>query len=460
MRWLLLPVILFLADAQAFASNTPVSTTSTNDYDPIILFWLVVFIFLSRSLSIVRKIGIPIIVAEILTGVILGDLHSFGINMFANSENNLIIKFLAELGAIILMFEIGLESKFSELRKNFKSGFMVAASGTAFTFFAGYLISLYLIPNTTLPQNLLMGVITAATATGVSARIFKDMKILHSREVKFVLVASIIDELISIFCFGIISGLAIDDAFNLVTTSVTALQVFAFFGFAAVFSNWITPFITHWSTKIHAGIHMKIGVLFSICLLFSWIAFMLGLATVVGAFVAGLILDQVYFKSFSKSSFINNIRRLSLSIAEPETRDKLVKLIDGQEERDLEELLKPFSHMFTPMFFIYIGLMMNVEALFEKQTLMITIALLCASFIGRIMSGYTLKTPKKINRLLIGLGMTPIGEAGLIFAVFGKNAGLISNDTLAAIVATLVIAAILTPILTKIAVNFDGINYD
>ena len=95
-----------------------------------------------------------------------------------------------------------------------------------------------------------------------------------------------------------------------------------FFIFAAIFGHWITPFLTKWSTKIHAGINMKIGVLFIICLLFSWIAHQMGLATVIGAFIAGLILDQVYFKSFSRNSFFKDVQDTLEEIADLKVKNK------------------------------------------------------------------------------------------------------------------------------------------
>ncbi len=397
-------------------------------------------------------------VGEIFSGVILGDLHTFGINIFNSNGNNNIIQFLAELGGIILMFEIGLESKFSDLKKNFNTGFTVAFAGTVLSFFGGFLISKYLIPNSNLSLHLLMGVITAATATGISAKTFKEMGIIGSDEVKIVLVASIIDELVSVIFFGIISALIIGASINFHALSISFAQMIGFFIFAAIFGHWITPFLTKWSTKIHAGINMKIGVLFIICLLFSWIAHQMGLATVIGAFIAGLILDQVYFKSFSRNSFFKDVQDTLEEIADLKVKNKLTHILEEQEERTLEELLKPLSHIFVPVFFIYIGMQLNVEKLFQFDTFRITAALLIVSFAARIFSGYCIRN-KNLNKIIIGLGMTPVGEAGLIFAMFGKTFGIIDGTVLSAIVATLVIAAIVTPIFIKFAIASNGINY-
>lgn len=454
-------LFLFIINKFSYADNISNLNHNANNigYDPVILLWLVLFIFLSRSLSIVKKFGLPLVVGEILSGIILGELHVFNINLFYNAENDPIIRFLAEFGAIILMFEIGIESKFSDLKKNFKSGIKIAISGTILTFLGGFFIAKFLIQNSSLSLQLLLGVITAATATGISAKTFKEMGIIKSKEVQIVLVASILDELISIFCFGIISAMIIESAFNLSIFAFTFFQAVAFFVFAAIFGNWITPLLTTWSIKIHAGINMKIGVLLTICFLFSWVAHKLGLATVVGAFVGGLILDQVYFKSFSRSNFFRQLWFLKSQITDTQLKYEFTQLITGQEEKTLEELLKPISHVFVPVFFIYIGLLLDIHQLFTQTTLIITIALLTTSFIGRILSGFLIKG-QNINKLILGLGMTPIGEAGLIFAMFGKVSGIIDDVELSAIVSAVVIAAILTPILIKFAIRRHSINHD
>lgn len=450
------PFLIFATISSICYAN---SMQSTRDYDPLVFLWLVFFIFLSRGLSIVRKIGLPLIVGEIFAGVILGSMDIFGINLFKDTESNTIVKFLADFGAIILMFEIGLESKLSDLKRNFRTGIKVALSGTFFTFMGGFFISFLFIPNASTQLNLLIGVITAATATGIAAKTFKEMEIIHSREVKIVMVSSILDEVISIFCFAVISALIIDNTINLINISISIVQVMGFFMFAAIFGQWITPLLTTWSTKIHSGINMKIGVLLIICFLFAWLSHIMGLASVIGAFIAGLILDEVYFKSFSKSNFFQQLRQIAKNLTPGPLHNELINSIEQQEQKTLEELLKPLSHVFVPVFFIHIGLMLEIEELFKYQTLIITCALLVVSFIGRLLSGHLIRG-NKVNKTIIGLGMSPIGEAGLIFAVFGKNVGIISSPVLSAIVSTLVISAILTPILIKISIKLKGIHYD
>ncbi len=435
--------------------STPI--VGGTDYDPVIYLWLVIFILMSRSLSFVKKIGLPIAIGEILTGIILGQLSVFGINLFAPIEHNTVIQFLAELGSIILMFEIGLESKFSDLKKNFRRGIKLAILGSILTFSGGFMLSWLLIKDQNLLLNLLIGVICAATATGISARIFKDMGLLRTKEVKIILVSSILDELISIICFGIISVMLITQNFGIADISLSLAQALLFFVFAAVFGRWITPLITTWSTKIHAGINMKVGVLLIICFFFSWLAHVLGLAFVVGAFIAGLILDEVYFKTFSKANFFIHLRNLTTQVPDTKLRKQLNNVIDLQEGKTIKELLKPISHLFVPIFFINIGMMLNISSLLNLKTFALTISLILISFFGRILSGYLVRE-KNINNLILGLGLTPIGEAGLIFTAFGRDIGIIDGNVLSAIVSAVVISSIITPILIKFSVKKYGVH--
>ena len=429
---------------------------NNNGYNPTIYLWLVIFIFLTRGLSIVKKIGFPIIIGEILAGVIIAQSHILG----PHPESNSIVRFLSDFGAVILMFEVGLESKLNDLLRNFKRGIKLAVIGTFLSFGAGFLISISLISNYNIFQALLLGTITAATATGISAKTFKELGLIKTKEVKVVLVASILDEVITILCFGIISPIIIQRKLNFLTFYFTLFQIILFFLFSSFFAIKITPILTKWSTKINPGINMKIGVLLLVCFLFAYISYLLGMATVIGAFAAGLILDQVYFNSFSKSHFLKNLELIKNKIDDIDIRNNLNKIIKKEHDENLQELLKPISHLFVPLFFISIGLQIDLNDLFNLRTLCFCIIILSLSLISRILSGFLVGESTSLNKMIIGLGMTPVGEAGLIFAMFGKENNLINNSIFTAIVACVIIASILTPMLIRFSINRHGISHE
>ncbi len=301
------------------------------------------------------------------------------------------------------------------------------------------------------PEFALLGVITAATATGISAKVFKDLKLLATREVKLVLTASLIDEVLSILCFAIVSGVLIAGNVEIETLITITAKITVFFLLSITLGTRLTPLLTRLSVKIHAGISMKIGLLFFICTLYTWLASVLGIAPVIGAFIAGLVIDPEHFKNFSQAKFLRELKQIASHTSDENTKAQILKTVHGQETRSLDELIKPLSNIFVPIFFTYIGLIFKLSDLTKPRVVLFAISLLVISLIGRIISGYSEK--EKLNKLIVGLGMTPIGEAGLIFAVTGHQLGIINNDIMSAIVLAVVLITIITPILIKISLK-------
>lgn len=446
--FILLPLMGFANSA----SNANISATV--DFTPAIYLWLALSILMSRGLSIVKKIGLPVVTSEILAGVVLGHLYLFGITTFIGMNHNEIIQFLAEIGAMILMFEIGLETQIKDISSKLLSGIKIALFGTILTFSGGYYLSHFFYPDLSLKSRILIGVISAATATGISAKVFKDLKILGSNEVKLILTASLIDEVLSILCFAIVSGVLIAGNIEMETLITITAKTAIFFLLSISLGSKITPLLTRLSVKIHAGISMKIGLLFFICTLYTWLASVLGVAPVIGAFIAGLVIDSEHFKNFSQAKFLRELKQIANHTSDENTKAQILKTVHGHETRSLDELIKPLSNIFVPIFFTYIGLIFKLSDLAKPKIVLFAVSLLAVSLIGRIVSGYTEKG--KFNKVLVGLGMTPIGEAGLIFAVTGNQLGIINNDIMSAVILAVVLITIVTPILIKISLKFNS----
>lgn len=445
--------LFILLPLMGFASS-PANTSGTVDFTPAIYLWLALSILMSRGLSIVKKIGLPVVTSEILAGIVLGHLYLFGITIFIGMNHNEIIQFLAEIGAMILMFEIGLETQIKDISSKLLSGIKIALFGTILTFSGGYYLSHFFYPDLSLKSRILIGVISAATATGISAKVFKDLKILGSSEVKLILTASLIDEVLSILCFAIVSGVLIAGNIEMETLITITAKTAIFFLLSISLGSKITPLLTRLSVKIHAGISMKIGLLFFICTLYTWLASILGVAPVIGAFIAGLVIDPEHFKNFSQAKFLRELKQIANHTSDENTKAQILKTVHGHETRSLDELIKPLSNIFVPIFFTYIGLIFKLSDLAKPKIVLFAVSLLAVSLIGRIISGYTEKG--KFNKILVGLGMTPIGEAGLIFAVTGNQLGIINNDIMSAVILAVVLITIVTPILIKISLKFNS----
>lgn len=449
MRQLLFLIFIGFLLSKAFA--TVVAPVDGQDFSSAIYLWLALSIAMSRGFTIVNKIGLPIITAEILAGMLLGNLDAFGINIFYHMYDNEIIKFMAELGAMILMFEIGLETRLSEITSKIGSGLKLALIGTILTFAGGYLATHLIYPEATNISCILVGLICAATATGISGKVFKDMKILNTIEVKTVLTASLIDEIISILCFAILSGVFITGKVNLNEFILATTKTALFLLLSISIGGRLMPLLVKWAVKIHAGISMKIGILFLICTFYSWLASVLGLPSVIGAFIAGIIINPEYFKNFSQSKVLRDLKHIATNTTDIHTRELIHKTVIHQEEKSLDELIKPLSNIFVPIFFTYIGLIFDYSALNNLHVLIFSFILILTSLFGRFITGFSEKG--NLNKYVIGLGITPIGEAGLIFTIIGRDLKLLNEDMVASIILALIIISILSPILLKLAIK-------
>lgn len=452
-KLLLIFMLIIGISQQCFASA---ATPPANDFTPAIYLWFTLAIMMSRGLAVVKKFGLPIVTSEILAGIVLGNLHFFGIYTFTGMENNEIVRFLAEIGAMILMFEIGLETQLEDITAKLASGLKIALFGTVLTFIGGYFVIDFFYPESSNGSKILLGLISAATATGISGKVFKDLKILNSVEVKTVLTASLIDEVLSILCFAVLSGVLISGNINLNQLMISAAKTTGFFLLSIILGPRLTPILTKYSIKIHAGISMKIGILFMICTFYTWLAAELGLAPVIGAFIAGLIINPEYFKNFSQAKFLRDFKSIASHTSDENARNQIIKTVTLYEIRSLDELIKPLSNIFVPFFFTYIGLIFHLDDLLNISVVLVALALITVTLLGRIISGFS--EHSRLNKLIIGLGMTPIGEAGLIFTITGSQLGLISDELISSIVLALVSITILAPIMLKIAVNKYGVK--
>lgn len=425
--------------------------------DSNVYLWLALSLIITRGLSFIKKLGFPLVTSEILAGIILGNLSLCGITQFSSMTENPIIEFLANMGAIILMFEIGLSTDLIEIKKHLKSGINIALCGTLISFIGGFIVAKLLFTNLPTSGCLIIGMIACSTATGVSAKIFKELKITRTYEVKKALTTSIVGEIICVVIFAVISGVLMSGQVNVNQVGITVLKTIAFFTIAIIFGQYVIPLITQLSTRIHAGISMKIGIVFLICITFTWLASVFGIASVIGAFIAGAVINPIHFKGFSQSKFLRELKAQVAQVAEPCQRKNISQLIKKYENDNLDELIKPLSNLFVPIFFTYIGLSLKLEYLLNHMVIITALALLVTSYISWLIAAQISRA--KLNKFVIGLGMTPIGEAGIIFAMVGQSLHLINDDIISTIVLALIITTFITPILLRFSIKKFGINY-
>ena len=186
---------------------------------------------------------------------------------------------------------------------------------------------------------------------------------------------------------------------------------------------------------------MKLTVALAVCLVFAYVAHVIGLAPIVGAFAAGLVLEEVHFRDFEAPRIRAEVLG-AVARADERTRASVNEVLDHHRERHLEHLVEPVGHLVVPIFFVLAGMQVKLDALASPQILGLAAALTVVAVVGKLVSGIA---AGNVNRWLVGWGMVPRGEVGLIFAFVGKAVGVLDDELFAVVVLMVVGTTLVTP---------------
>lgn len=367
--------------------------------------------------GLLEKIGIPSVLAELLTGVLVGNLGGSLGHAFANIQSSEILRGLSELGVLFLLFLVGLETNVKELTKVGKDASLAAVVGVIAPFALAFGLVPFLGPSS-LNRTLFLGAALSATSVGITARVLSDAGELRSKSGQIILGAAVIDDVLGIIVLAIVAALVTQG-------SVSGGMVGGLLGKIALFGvgvyalrRWILPRMIRVFRPLEVSGTITILML-SLCLIFSWVAEQMGLAGIIGAFALGLALDDVQFKGF----------RLKGSTG-------------------LEHLMKPVTDFLVPVFFIVIGMRVKLAAFGDSQVLVFALALTLCAIVGKLACGWVLSRDSRragADRWLVGFGMIPRGEVGLIFAGMGIQTGVFSQVDYNAVVAMVAVTTLLAP---------------
>jgi len=379
-----------------------------------------------------ERMGQPAVMGELLAGIVLGAGLLKVIPTAPDDPLTPIFRLLAEVGVVVLLFEIGLETDLKAMIRNGPAAGAVATVGVAVPFVLGFLYwrsGWHGYEHTVadpLSTAVFVGAALTATSVGITARVLKDLRVLHSLEARLILGAAVIDDVLGLVILGVVSALAAGAAFSL----SGALRVF---GVAVAFlflALWIGLRLAPRLFGLVDRMRVR-GVLvvsaFAFLLLLCVAAERAGTALIIGAFAAGLILSET-------------------------------------NQFDLiEERIKPVADVFTPIFFLSIGAAVDLRVwnpfvAENHQTLAIGGTLFVIAVIGKLASGWTVPW-LRFNRRAVGVGMAPRGEVGLIFAQIGLTAGILSNRLFSSILFVVVATTLVTPPLLKWALQ-AGVTVD
>jgi len=221
---------------------------------------------------------------------------------------------------------------------------------------------------------------------------------------------------------------------------ITAKAVL-FLGGAIFLGQLLAPRLGRFFSKINPGIGMKLILAVSFGLIFAYVAELIGLAAIVGAFAAGLVLEPVHFRHFDDPSVVSDINE-SIKQASPEVRRNVSNVLESLAGNHIKELIQPLGYFLVPIFFVLTGMEVRIETLFNVRILILALAISVVAFGGKLISGCA---AGRVRKWIIGWGMVPRCEVGLIFAAMGKALGVFPDDIFSMMVIVIMFTTILPP---------------
>ncbi|MDR3112327.1 MAG: cation:proton antiporter [Elusimicrobiota bacterium] len=371
-----------------------------------------IFIFAKIFGEVAVRCGQSSVIGELFAGIIIGPSVLGIVNGLP------VLTEISELGAIILLFEVGLSTNMKEFFKAGGWAIAVAIVGVILPYFLGYFTFLHF--GFSSSQAIFAGAVLTATSVGITARVFSDLNTLETKEAKIVLGAAVIDDVIGLAILAVVSKLAEGSGVSFSTVANVTLTAVVFLVTAVGLGLLITPSIFKFIDKTKQQ-HLAFIVGISFCFTISALSIKAGLAPIVGAFAAGLVLSNL------------------------------------KQSKEIKNDLKPIYAFFVPVFFVLMGT--NVEiGVFNpliaenRHILLLAGVLFAVAFIGKAAAGFVV-FQKGINKLLVGISMVPRGEVGLIFASIGLQNKVFVKEDYSALVAVIMLTTFVTPIILKILLS-------
>ncbi|MFA7170343.1 MAG: cation:proton antiporter [Candidatus Paceibacterota bacterium] len=405
-----MPIGIYASEAQSGAEGAV-------SVDRILLALIIILFAAKLGGELFEKMKQPAVLGELIFGIIIGNLAllSGGIFSFGNFFNNEIISTLAELGVMILLFQVGLESNIKDMMKVGISSLLVAVVGVAAPMVLGYFVSSWILPQAGFNTWLFIGATLTATSVGITARVLKDLGKLSTPEAKIILGAAVVDDVLGLIILSIVSGIIVSGSISIGSIAYTSFISLAFLAGSIIIGLWAAPKIGAWVSRMHVE-GMKIVTAFLFMFVMAYLAIEVGLAAIVGAFAAGLVLDDVIFVN--------------------------------KKEHPIDDLVKPLYCIFVSIFFVLMGIQVDMSVFFDMQVILIALGITAASIIGKQACSVGVRCPEA-NKLIVGIGMISRGEVGLIFASVGKGLGVIDDAVFGAIVIMVILTTLVTPPLLK-----------
>lgn len=401
---LLTPRIVVAAGA-APAHHDPVA--------PFLIALVVVLLAAKLGGELFERIRQPAVLGELIAGVLIGNLdYLFGLDLFTGLRSDSFIDIFARIGVVVLLFEVGLETDLGDMMKVGASSLLVAVLGVAAPMVLGFAVGVALLPEASWNAHVFLGATLAATSVGITARVLKDMGKLHARESRIILGAAVIDDVIGLILLAVVTGLVTAGTVTaLGITWIAGVSILFLLGAVLVGGRIAALFASRAARMRVRG--MKLITALGFCFAMAWLADVVGLAPIVGAFAAGLVLKEGMFQGFGAA-------------------------------KPLNELLEPLTTLFVPIFFVLMGLQVRLETFSDPRILGLGAAITLVAILGKQICSLGV-LERGLDRLTIGVGMVPRGEVGLIFASIGHGLGVLGDALFTSLVFMVIVTTFVTP---------------
>jgi len=394
---------------------------------PVVLALAVILVAAKLGGELATRVRQPAVLGELLIGVLLGNLDTIGIRtlepLVSDPTVAPALELLAGIGVLLLLFQVGLESTVGQMLKvGIRSG-IVALLGVAVPFGLGWWVAAALAPDHGVYVHVFLGATLTATSVGITARVLQDLGRAQSLEARVILGAAVIDDVLGLVVLAVVTGMIVAAAAGGALSFSSVALIFGkaagFLVGALVVGVLSTRALFRLAARLRGagGVQLAVGLAF--CFFLAWAAGAIGLAPIVGAFAAGLILEESHSRPFRERG-----------------------------EPPLEALVEPVASFLVPVFFVLMGLRTDLRAMAQPGVLLLAAGLTVAAVVGK--QACVLGVGRGVDRLTVGIGMIPRGEVGLIFANIGRDLAvggerIVDGAVYSAVVVMVIVTTLITP---------------
>jgi len=376
------------------------------------------------------RLNFPSVIGELLAGVVLGP------SLLGWIEPAQTFRLLAEIGIILLLFEVGLETDVMQLVRAGAKSIVVALSGFILPFVFGFALCFWVFDLEMIVSLFVAGTITA-TSIGITLRVLSDLNRQHSHEAQVILGAAVIDDILGILLLALLYEFSVSGNINFTESGKVLLFVVVFFMLAPVVAKLMSAIIQHFDRASDLPGLIPTSIV-SLVLFFAWLAHAIGAPELLGGFAAGLALSRRFFLPFGMAMHSN----------------------PGFNEQVTKQMM-PIINLFTPIFFVVVGLSLNLRQVDWNAIFVYAFAgsLFLVAVAGKIAGSLLLREPMHV-RWTIGISMVPRGEVGLIFAELGRVNGILVDNVYAATIIVIALTTLLPPFVLRAFYNRYGNRFD